>query len=328
MIQAIPISETAVLYAVLFLALLLVGEGLYRFFVDLRYGPRSHINRRMELLDQSGGDARDVLRRLRRDPAERSLVQRLVPLHATFERLAVEGGLGISVGQIWLLILGLGIALFAVSSLLSTAPMPALAVAAAAIAVLPVMLYLTRRRTLRLRRLEEQLPDALDLLVRSLRAGHPMSAALDVVATEMSDPVGTEFGIVVDEITYGLEVPAALERLSQRIDVPDLRYFTVVVNIQYESGGNLAEILTALSKVIRERFHLFSKVKALTADARFSAWYLSLFPIVMCFVIQMVTPTFYTSVADHPLFKPLVVLTFVLLLLNILVMRQLTNFKA
>jgi tight adherence protein B len=143
----------------------------------------------------------------------------------------------------------------------------------------------------------------------------------------MPDPVGTEFGVAVDEITYGAQVPDALERMTQRLDLQDLRYFVVVVGIQYNSGGNLAEVLSELCKVIRERFQMFRKVRAITADGRISAWFLSIFPVAMIFLIQVIKPDYYTQVADHPMFRTMVIVTFVLLAVNILAMRLMTNFK-
>ena len=118
--------------------------------------------------------------------------------------------------------------------------------------------------------LEEQLPDAVELMVRSLRVGHPFSSALDIVAKEVPDPLGTEIGVIADEAAYGRDVARSLKALAERLDMQDLRFLAVAVTIQQQSGGNLAEILDGLAKVIRARFKLFRRVKAITAEAKWS----------------------------------------------------------
>ncbi|MEM6906937.1 MAG: type II secretion system F family protein, partial [Pseudomonadota bacterium] len=174
---------------------------------------------------------------------------------------------------------------------------------------------------------EEQLPDALDLIVRSLRVGHPMNSAVGIVAREMPDPLGSEFGMIADEATYGMNIGDALDRLVERMPVPDLKFLAVAVNIQLTSGGNLAEVLDGLAKVIRARFKLFRKVKAITAEARWSGWFLSIFPIVALLGVQVVQPNYYNDVSDHHLFIPGAIATFVLLVVNIFFMRALVNIK-
>jgi tight adherence protein B len=174
---------------------------------------------------------------------------------------------------------------------------------------------------------EEQLPDALDLMVRSLRVGHPMNAAIGIVAREMMDPLGTEFGLIADEATYGMPITDALDRLAARVPVPDLRFLAIAINIQSTSGGNLAEILEGLSRVIRARFKLFRKVRAITAEARWSGWFLSVFPVIALLLVQVVQPDYYDRVSDHPLFLPGAIVTFILLIVNIIFMRILVNIK-
>jgi tight adherence protein B len=312
-------ADHIVLYAALAVGVLLAVEGVYQLAVDVRSGPRAQINRRLRMLAEDSADPRRVLQSLLRDTKASRLAQ--------LERLIAQAGLSIPAGRLVALALGGGVAAFVLLRLLTAAALlPALG-AAVALAVLPTAVFLAVRKSRRVRRFEEQLPDALDLLVRSLRVGHPLSSALNVVATEMPDPIGTEFGVAVDEITYGQQVPDALERMARRVDLQDLRYFGVVVSIQHSSGGNLAEVLGGLGKVIRERFQMFRKVRAITADGRMSAWFLSIFPAAMIFLMQLIKPDYYTQVADHPMFKPMVIVTFVLLAVNILAMRLMTNFK-
>ena len=164
-------------------------------------------------------------------------------------------------------------------------------------------------------------------MVRSLRVGHPMTASIGIVAREMPDPLGTEFGLVADEATYGMNVNQALERVADRIPVADLRFLAVAMNIQSTSGGNLAEVLEGLSKVIRSRFKLFRKIKAITAEARWSGWFLSIFPVLALLMVQVIQPDYYNEVSDHPLFLPGAILTFALLVVNVIFMRIIVNIK-
>ena len=157
--------------------------------------------------------------------------------------------------------------------------------------------------------------------------GQPLSVALQTVGKELHDPIGREFELASQEVAYGKDVPDALESMLERIDIQDLRFFVVAVQIQHESGGNLAEILEGLSKIIRSRFHLMRKVKALTAEGRFSAWFLSAFPVGMIFVMNIVNPGYYHKVSDFEHFWHLSLLVLVMLIVNVIAMRIITTIK-
>jgi tight adherence protein B len=189
------------------------------------------------------------------------------------------------------------------------------------------VLHVVRKKRVRLRRFSEQLPEAIDMLVRSLRVGHPLSAACQMVAEELPDPIGSEFGIAVDEMTYGLDLNEAIRNLGDRVDVPDLQYLIVAVNVQYGTGGNLAEVLHGLSKVIRDRFQMYRKIRAVSAEGRMAATFLTLFPFVVVAGIWMLHKEYYLAVSDHPLFQILAALGASLVVLNTIVMRWLTNIK-
>ncbi|MGT2466649.1 type II secretion system F family protein [Mesorhizobium atlanticum] len=161
--------------------------------------------------------------------------------------------------------------------------------------ILPLLL-LRRARNKRIMKFARQLPNALDMIVRSLRAGHPVSVAVGLVAREMPDPLGTEFGIVSDEITFGLSIEQAVRKLSERVGFEGLHLLSVSLSIQSKTGGNLTEILANLSGVLRERQKLRMKIRALSAEGRFSAWVISLFPIVMFAILWIIAPTYYGAV--------------------------------
>lgn len=165
------------------------------------------------------------------------------------------------------------------------------------------------------------------MIVRSLRAGHPVPIAVTMVAREMRDPIGSEFGMVVDEITYGSDLETALRSLNVRIGQDDLPLFVTAVAIQGSTGGNLGEILENLSGVIRQRFKMRRKIRALAAEGRASAMILSSLPIAMFFIIQLVVPDFYASVWDEPLTKTVLAIAGCWMGVGNLIMFRMVNFR-
>lgn len=188
------------------------------------------------------------------------------------------------------------------------------------------LLVLRRARRKRIQKFEKQLPDALDMIVRSLRAGHPASVAISLVAREMPDPLGTEFGIVSDEITFGLSMEQAVRKLSQRVGFEGLHLLSVSLSIQAKTGGNLTEILANLSSVLRERQKLRMKIRALSSEGRASAWIISLFPIVMFLILLIIAPAYYGKVWGNPLILPTFVIFGSWALLGDFIMYRMVTF--
>lgn len=189
------------------------------------------------------------------------------------------------------------------------------------------LLYLRRARNKRIQKFARQLPDTLDMIVRSLRAGHPSTVAIALVAREMADPIGTEFGIVSDEITFGLSLEQAVKKLSQRVGFEGLNLLSVSLSIQAKTGGNLTEILSNLASVLRERQKLRLKIRALSAEGRMSAWMISLFPIVMFFLLQLIAPKYYGAVWGSPLIMPAFLIFGVWALIGVFIMYRMVNFE-
>ena len=200
-------------------------------------------------------------------------------------------------------------------------------VIAGAVGVGLPILYLSRRKRLRLKRFGEQLPDALDLIVRSLRAGHPINSAMTMVATEMADPIGTEFGIVVDEMTYGLDLRAALHSLAKRVPQGDLQFMIVTIEIQHATGGDLSEVLAGLADVIRDRFRIFLKISSVSAEGRFSARLVSALPFLVAGAVMVMNPSYFMAVSDDPLFVPYFVTAFVWMMIGNFIMWRMVNFR-
>ena len=159
---------------------------------------------------------------------------------------------------------------------------------------------LARKRKRRLKKFEKQLPDALDLLSRGLKAGHAFPTGLQQVAKEMPDPLGTEFLKTFTEFNHGLDLNTALLNLCKRIDLRDLNFFTTAVLIQRETGGNLTEILEKISILIRERFTLRDQIKALTAEGRLSGVILLILPPLLAGILMLVNPSYESQLFTHP----------------------------
>jgi len=200
-------------------------------------------------------------------------------------------------------------------------------VAAALLVSAGVWLWVSRAHAKRKKLLEEQLPLALDIIIRAIRAGHPVVSAVQLVTEEMGDPIGTEFGLIVDETTYGFEFREALSNFARRTGSEDAHFFAVSVGIQSETGGNLAEILANLTNVIRGRITLGKRVQALASEGKMSAVVLSLLPLFLISFVGLTQPDFYTSKFADPIFWPVVTVTVVLYVIGQVVMNRIVNFK-
>ena len=177
-----------------------------------------------------------------------------------------------------------------------------------------MLLHLVRARSRRIFAFTEQLPDAIDIIVRGVRVGLPFSSAVSLVAREMPDPVGTEFGMLSDEMAFGLDARTALENLHRRIGQEDLLFLTIAISIQIQTGGNLGEILARLSRLMRDRATMRLKIKALSAEGRASAYALSAFPFVLIVALNILSPTYYGSVRSNPIVEPAIYLGLMLLI--------------
>jgi tight adherence protein B len=204
-------------------------------------------------------------------------------------------------------------------------PLAVLAAAFAGVG-LPLMVLLVMRSK-RLKALEAQLPEAVDVMVRSLRAGHPLPVAIAMVAREMPDPVGSEFGMVADEMTYGLDIETAMSNMRTRAGQSDLSFLVVAISIQSKTGGNLAEILVNLSRMVRERARMRRKIHSLSSEGRFSAIGLSVIPSVLAAIIHFLAPTYFSEVEHDPLFMPAVYTGLVMWAIGVYTLRRMVNFK-
>ncbi len=314
-----------VIYAVIFVGVLLMVEGLYLIAFGQTLKREKKVNRRLALL-QDGHDTEEVLSILRNE-REAGKKATSLPILGPLVEKARHANIMLTPRALAMMLVSIIIICFVMLSLFTGAVLSLRILIGVVMGYGTLYMWLRNKAKKRIYLFEEQLPDSLDLMVRSLRVGHPINAAISIVAREMPDPIGTEFGLIADETTYGMTVTDAMDRMATRVPVPDLRFLAVALNIQSQTGGNLAEILDGLSKVIRARFKLFRKVKAITAEARWSGWFLSVFPVIALLGVQVVDPEYYDRVSDHYLFLPGAIVTFVLLVVNVIFMRILVNIK-
>ncbi len=281
----------------LFAAVILLIEGLYLWWSGTHGGGAQRIARRLRLMSgglDANGEKVSILKQRkysREDWLDGALHH--LRLANAIDRLLQQSGLRWSVSQF----IGASVGCMVVALLVAmTRPIPLAARVVIALAFMCVPLILVRRaRTARMIKIEHQLPEAADFLARAMRAGHSFSNVLQMVGTELPEPLSGEFRAAHEEINYGVSMNEALYNLADRIPLTDLRYLVIAVVIQRESGGNLAEILGNISHIIRERLKLLGKVRVLSAEGRMSAWVLGLMPFC-ALGFMMVTNPRYASV--------------------------------
>lgn len=188
-------------------------------------------------------------------------------------------------------------------------------------------LYLLLLKQKRMAKFQEQLPDALDLIARALRAGHAFSGGLKMVAQEFGDPIGNEFGKTLDEINFGVGVDQAMKNLAGRVDCPDLQFFVVSVIIQRETGGNLAEILEKIASLVRERFKLYGKVRTLAAEGKLSAGVLLALPPLIAFYLTIASPSYIELLFQDQIGITMVCFAAVMMLAGVIVMKRLITIR-
>ena len=319
------ISIEPLIYGLIFVGVIVLVEGVYLTAFGRSISLNNRVNRRLEMLEK--GDRREeVMEKLRKEMRQH-MNSRGIPLYAILADRAQKAAIAFTPQQLVMVMAALSGTAFVGLTVATETGLAIRAGISVVMGVGGVFFWVSSKAKKRLSMIEEQLPDAIELMVRSLRVGHPFSSAIQIVAKEVADPLATEFGIIADESAYGRDVGEALKDMAERLDMQDLRFLAVAVTIQQQSGGNLAEILAGLSKVIRARFRLFRRVKAITAEAQWSGKFLSGFPIVALVAINVMDPHYYDEVMDHPWFIPACLAVGGFLAANLFVMRMLVNIK-
>jgi tight adherence protein B len=284
-------------YVLIFLAVLLAVEGLSTF---TRKGntDAGRIRTRLKALSPTRGGVKQSDGSMVRKQDAPNWLERLfgfVPSGSSFDLLLYRAGMPTTPARFVLLTLLFGALGYVAATVLADATRGSLGILAGFVPYLAVRSMAKKR----MRRFEEQLPEGLELLTRSLRAGHGLGAGFHLVGEEMDDPIGTEFGIVAEEVRFGLDLRDALDNMTQRVDNQDLPYFTTAVLIQRQTGGNLAELLDKLSNLLRERAQFYGKVRALTAQGRGAAAFLACWLPFISAVVWYTSPNYLAPLFEN-----------------------------
>lgn len=290
--SGLEISPAHIFYLSVTLSAILFAEAGYVLFAN-NASKKNRINRRMMANDKKLTQ-KDVLVQLRKERGLDADGNYVLPAR-WLNRMIVQAGLNIGLTRtliLWpavVLLANLIVLFLARSVLVSVAAFPVISLC------IP-FIYLRMRRSRKMNSFGRQLPEAIDLITRSLKAGHPVPVAISMVSREMADPIGSEFGMIADEITYGSDLVTALMSMYERVGHPDLPLLVSSVSIQSATGGNLREILDSLSKVIRDRQKMKAKVKAISAEGRYSAIFLTAMPIILLAALLTLIPSYYEGI--------------------------------
>ncbi|MEM1351683.1 MAG: type II secretion system F family protein [Pseudomonadota bacterium] len=308
-------------YALVFLGVLMAYEGLRQLLIRGETVSETR-NRRMRLIS-SGKTEKEILD-LFKAKEKKGLLSNLPvvgDLHGALRAAGIT-----TPAEVFAVGCASGFVICAAAMSQITNPLLAFGLSISLFLVLPLLLVANARRK-RVDRTIAQLPDALDLMARGLKVGHPLNATLQSVAAEMPDPIGTEIGIVVDQIAYGDDLTDAMRDFAQRFPVEDIQYLAVAIGIQHGTGGDLARILSTLARVIRGRMTMRRRIRAISSEGRLSAILLSSLPVFIGVFTSITSPSYYGDVSDDPLFIPVALIVVALVVLNALTLRKLVNFR-
>jgi tight adherence protein B len=321
------LSESPTLLALLVLvAVLLLFEGCYLSWRSYRGDTARRLGRRLGSGPETGR-ANTLLRQ--RPPSQLPMIEALFSRWQANDHIAVwlaQSGSAWNVTRLVATVLCAAVLAFVLVLLPLHQPLWIALLLGLAAGLLPP-LWIARLRTRRLKAIERQLPDALDLMVRAMRAGHAFSSALQMSGTEMNEPVAAELRLTHEEVNFGVPLESALLNLERRVPLMDLRYFVVAVLVQREAGGNLTEVLTNLSRLVRERLKLLARVRVLTAEGRLSAWILALLPFMLFALIASVNRTFMEPLWTDPLGIALVRIMLAMMLAGVIWLRHITHVR-
>jgi tight adherence protein B len=311
----------------IFVAVVMAIEGGFIAWNSSRGPEAARIKRRLQAMTKHGDVQRASMikrRVLSKSPQLQALLESM-QFSAGVDGWLVQSGLGWTVAYLFGLTVLAALGALAVAVYLGL-DWPFCLLAMAIVALLPA-LYVRYARGARLTKFESQLPDALDMMGRALRAGHAFPTALKMVGEEMSAPLADEFRAAFDEVNFGIAMQDALTSLAARVPVTDLRFFVIAVVIQRETGGNLAELLANISSIMRDRIKLFQQVRVLSAEGKLSAWILSMLPFGAALGVQLTNPTFLSVLYTDPAGQKMVAGALFMMALGVLAMRRIINIR-
>jgi tight adherence protein B len=308
----------------IFLSFFCLLQGIFIFLADPERRHQRQLKRRLH--DLQGLEGRPGEESLLRFESPSFLAQSLKKIRrlGQLQTLLEQADVSWSLGTFLLVCLvagGAGLAL----GFLKLGPLGGLI--AGALGLLLPYRFLVFKKKRRVKKFEKQLPDALELLARGMKAGHAFASGLQLVSDEMPDPIGPEFFKTFKEHSHGLELNTALLNLCQRVDLRDLRFFTTAVIVQRETGGNLTEILEKIATLIRERFKLRNQILALTAEGRLSGLILVMLPPVVALGLFYMNPSYELLLVRHPLGRMMAMIGLAAQVVGMLAIRKIVNIK-
>lgn len=312
---------TLLIYFAVFVGVLIAADALLRVIRDTT-AKRRFVNYRLGLIDKDE-DRRVVYRQILKERGldygeKRSILQRI-------NGYIAQSGLRFNGPRTIPIIIAIFLFCLVVGIVLGL-PQVLAALAAMAGTIAICALIVVRARTKRVRKFLEQLPDALDVIVRSLSAGHPLPVAVSLVAREMPDPIGSEFGIMTDEMTYGADVDQATRNMATRVGAYELSLLAISLTVQRSAGGNLAEILSNLSDMIRKRTMMRAKIRAISVEGRMTSWFMLCFPFFLYGLIRLIRPDYFEPMWASDYVHVFLGVAAVLMITGMLILRKIVNF--
>jgi tight adherence protein B len=312
----------------IFIVMVLLIEGGYFVFRSLQKPDKKRVRKRLRTISYEEYENEDIdiirKKRLSEVPWLHRLLLRFRWMRK-MDQLLEQAGTDSSLGVILLLTLLLALIGYLVGSYLIGNLLVAITLAAF-LGMIP-FLHVFREKKKRMEKFQRQLPDAMELIARALKAGHAFSAGVQMVCEEFDDPIGSEFSRAMDEINFGVSANEALKNLSLRIDCPDLKFFVISVIIQRETGGNLAEILENIGYLIRERFKLRGQIKALAAEGKLSALILSVLPFIVALIITVIAPGYVQILFKDPIGQVILISAILMMIMGIWIMKRIIEIK-
>ncbi len=309
-------------YGTVFIAALISVEAVLRGYIRTSARHKA-VNHRLGLLDGSADHRQTYGEMLK----ERGVGEwRSLPIMQRLRRFYTQSGIKFDASRFALYAIAGAVAVWLVVQFLVPSNLIRIPIFVVVCLLIPVVVV-WRARAIRMRKFTQKLPEALDVGVRSLAAGHPLPAAIALIGREMPDPIGSEFGLLSDELTYGVVLEDALVNLADRVGVEDLNLLAISLSVQAGTGGNLVEILQNLSKTLRDRYMLKAKVKAISSEGRITAIFMSIYPFLLYGMIKTLSPTYFDPVWESGYGPTVVSVLLAIMAVGNLILYKMVNFE-
>jgi tight adherence protein B len=308
----------------------LLMYGIFQAVLDMRTNKSRKIVERLKEGGQSAHDRKlkDTLVRQKASDVQGGALDGMLShlqVVSTLQRTLDQADVNWSASKLLINLTGASAASIVLAMLLRFGPLSSLAIGAGVL-LLPI-LYLARKRKKRIKRIMIQLPDVFDLMGQALKAGHSLASAIQLVSEQLPDPIAKEFAQVFHEQNLGIKIEDALLNMANRVDQMDVRFFVTAVLIQRQTGGDLAEVLEKIGKIIRERIQLFGMVQALTAEGRLSGWVLLILPVIVFLASLVVNPTYGRMLLDTPNGRMMLGAAIAMDLMGLAMIKKIVNIK-